>query len=341
MTDYTEQVLILSSQVEIEKLENFLKKQSLTLEKGIEYAVVLTEESRIVASGAFEGNVLKCIAVDKAYQTLDISARVVTRLVEEELRRGRTHLLVYTKPENGIFFSALGFLPVAEVPDKVLLMDNKSTGVRHYLDKLLSESGKIIPSAAVVLNCNPFTTGHLHLIEYAASMSAKLHIFIVREDKSAFPFAIRHQLVKDGVRHLTNVVVHEGKDYIISNATFPSYFLKDSENVAESQAQLDLTVFGRYIAPALLINKRFVGEEPECEVTSVYNKVMKDLLPSYGIEVVEIPRLRIGRETVSASLVREYIRAGEMESVEMLVPDTTFKFLLSPEAVPIVRDLRS
>lgn len=39
-----------------------------------------------------------------------------------------------------------------------------------------------------------------------------------------------------GVAHLPNVVLHDSGPYIISNATFPSYFLKDEAAVIDGHA---------------------------------------------------------------------------------------------------------
>jgi [citrate (pro-3S)-lyase] ligase len=341
MNDLKEQILILSSQSERSRLESFLKAQDLSLDKNLEYSFALTDEDRIVATGSFEGNILKCIAVDEEYKSLGLSAIVITHLVNELHRRGRTHLFIYTKPANKNIFSELGFYPVAEVDSKVILMENRRDGIQTYLSEITLESGTSVPSAAVIVNCNPFTLGHRYLIEYAASRCEKLHIFVVWEDKSSFPAEIRYRLVKEGVSHLSNVVVHKGKDYIISNATFPSYFLKEYDDLVEIQAKIDLTIFSEYIAQALKIEKRFVGEEPYCEVTSAYNQIMKEMLPPVGIGVEEVPRLSLDGIAISASRVRELIRNGDIPAVKDLVPETTYKFLLSSEAEPIIRNIQS
>ena len=47
------------------------------------------------------------------------------------------------------------------------------------------------------------------------------------------PFGVRKQLVQAGTAHLKNVVLHDSGPYIISNATFPSYFLKDDAAVIQ------------------------------------------------------------------------------------------------------------
>lgn len=107
--------------------------------------------------------------------------------------------------------------------------------------------------AALVMNANPFTLGHQYLVEKAASENDILHLFIVSEDQSLVPFSVRKKLVLEGTAHLKNIIYHESGPYIISNATFPSYFQKDADAVMESHANLDLTIFVRMRRLSVLI----------------------------------------------------------------------------------------
>ena len=102
--------------------------------------------------------------------------------------------------------------------------------IAHYANR--EDEGKT--AGAIVVNCNPFTRGHRYLVEYSAMRCELLYIFVVSEDKSTFPFDIRLELVKQGVADLPNVRVHAGGNYIISSATFPTYFLKQKDDAVES-----------------------------------------------------------------------------------------------------------
>ncbi len=90
-----------------------------------------------------------------------------------------------------------------------------------------------------------------------------------------------------------------------------------------------------------MIKKRFVGKEPYCPVTSVYNEIMKQVLPSHGIEVEEVERLTSSGDAISASRVRSLLADGKMDEVKALVPDTTYAFLVSPEAQSIFDKIRN
>ena len=152
------------------------------------------------------------------------------------------------------------------------------------------------------------------------------------EDASLVPFNVRKRLVIAGTSHLHNVIYHDTGPYIISSATFPSYFQKDDEAVIESHANLDLEVFVR-IAGTLGINARYVGEEPKSLVTGIYNRIMSEKLPEHGIRCVIVPRKTEGGEVISASNVRQAIKENRLE-------ESTYDFFASPEAESVIAKIR-
>ena len=189
-------------------------------------------------------------------------------------------------------------------------------------------------AAAIILNANPFTYGHLYLVEQAAAENDLLHLFVVSEDVSFFPYDIRDRLVREGTAHLKNIVHHATGPYMISQATFPSYFQKDEDAAIRSHAQLDIAVFSR-IAQALSITRRYVGEEQVSRVTRLYNEIMLHDLPLAGIECRVIPRKEREGAPISASTVRRAIQSGSMDALPALVPPTTLAFLQSEESAAI------
>jgi [citrate (pro-3S)-lyase] ligase len=180
---------------------------------------------------------------------------------------------------------------------------------------------------SIVMNCNPFTLGHLYLIEYAASRVDTLYIFVVEEDKSIFPFKDRFDLVKAGTAHLPNVVVVPSGQFIISKTTFQMYFLKETQQNATIDASMDVEIFGQKIASALGITVRFAGEEPLDNITRQYNAAMRSVLPKYGVRFEVIPRKESGDAPISASRVRAFLKEGNFEEIAKLVPTTTLEYL--------------
>ena len=338
---FVEQTIQLNNREERARVEHFLANHSLRLEADVDYSIAIYRQGMVVATGSLAGNLLKCIAVDPEYEGRGIAGRVVSRLVAEAYSRGLLHLFIYTKPENAGKFSQLGFYKITEVPAGVVLMENRPDGITAYLKQLkkYKRSAKMV--ASIVVNCNPFTKGHQYLIEKAARACELLHLFVVWEDRSVFPPEVRYQLVKDGIKHLPNVEVHKGKDYIISNVTFPTYFIKSPDEAVKTQSLLDIKIFAKFIAPALGIKRRYVGTEPDCPVTGRYNQTMKTVLPGYGIEVIELPRLSIKGVVVSASQVRKHLRQRELHLVKELVPEITYNFLRSKDADAVLGKIGS
>lgn len=184
-------------------------------------------------------------------------------------------------------------------------------------------------NGAIVMNCNPFTNGHLYLIEQSAKQVDWLYVFVVSEDKSRFPFHDRFRLVREGVKkRCGNVSVIPSGNLILSAGTFPEYFVKetmDEEVVLDTSS--DVEIFAKYIAPLLNISVRFAGEEPFDAVTRQYNRDMKRVLPQYGMRFVEIPRKTENQEVISASRVRALLAKGDFEGIKHLVPEVTYRYL--------------
>ena len=212
------------------------------------------------------------------------------------------------------------------IADRVLINNKELT---EYLDNLKKyyRSGE---NGAIVMNCNPFTKGHLYLIEEASKKVDNLYVFVVSEDKSYFPFKDRIRLVKEGIKNcVSNVVVFESGQFVLSDITFPEYFTKEvAEDSIRIDTSFDLGIFGKYVAPVLGITKRFAGEEPYDGVTRQYNRDMQRILPQYGIEFICIERKQIenGR-FISASEVRKLWQEGNKEEVRKRVPDSTYHYL--------------
>lgn len=177
----------------------------------------------------------------------------------------------------------------------------------------------------VVMNCNPFTLGHRYLIEQAAKQVERLFVMVVREDCSLFAYAERKAMVEQGVAHLENVTVIDGSEYAISQATFPTYFLKRLDDAADTQMLLDLDLFRRHIAPALGTTVRFVGTEPTDQLTRRYNQLMHEVLA----DVRETVRLEKEGNAVSASRVRKAMEQGDMSTIRQLVPPTTLPYIIA------------
>lgn len=304
----------------------FMRENGLHPGTEADFGTVLYDNGRIAAAACRSRNVLKYFAIAREYRGENLTAVLMTELQKEAFRTGIHHLFLYTHPENDMLFAPYRFYPVAET-DEVLLMENKRNGARDYVQSLpvMAAEGRI---GAIVMHADPFTRGHRYLAETAASQCQQVYVFVLSEERGFFRRDERLQMVRAGCRDLTNVTVYETGPYLVSSATFPDYFLKQSSDRTKAQCALDSEIFIRYFAPHFHITDRYVGTEPDSAVTNAYNEQMKTVLVRDGIRVHELERLRLENgAAVSASAARCAIQAGDTADTQMLLPDTTIQLI--------------
>lgn len=316
----------------------FIEEQGLTFEASYDDLVGVFEGGALVAVGAREREVLKMLAIAPAERGGGLLGAVVTELARRAFAAGHEAPFVFTKPEYVTSFEAMNFSLLASGGRAALLEHGR--GLERYLE---ANRGAVRDGAngAIVVNGNPFTLGHRYLVEEAAREVDTLYVFVVREDRSAFPFDVRLRLVREGTRDLPNVRVLDTSRYAVSAVTFPAYFLKRPGDAAAIQIELDLLLFARRIAPFFHVRRRYFGTEPDCATTRASADGMRRILPAFGIEAVEIARKEAHGVAISASRVRAALRDGRVDGLEDLVPEATAAFLRSDEARGVRERLRA
>lgn len=325
---------------ERKRIDEFLKSFGLMLDTDVEYTAAAKKDDEIVGTCSYAGNVLKCFAVKEEFQREGIAAKLITHVTDMLFDRGIYSTFIFTKPSNKGIFMGLGYNEVFSTAG-VSLLEGGMANVNKYINGMFRKSGvgKGI-KAGLVMNCNPFTLGHRYLIEKASEENEEVVVFIVEEERSLFPFEIRLEIVKQGICDLKNVHAIPGGNYIISSNTFPSYFLRHEDDKLLEYTRLDAGIFGKYIAPAFNINRRYIGTEPYCSVTDKYNNTLVEVLPRYGVEVKLVERLVLNGAAVSASRVRNYIKSDNWKEIRKLVPDSTYSFLNSHDAQEIIKRIK-
>ena len=206
-------------------VDELLAAEGIRRDANLDYTCgMYDDEMNLIATGSCFGNTLRCMAVSHTHQGEGLMNSIVSHLIEVQFSRENTHLFLYTKCDSARFFGDLGFYEIARINGQIVFMENKRTGFSSYLNSLEKQKESAPRIAALVMNANPFTLGHQYLVEKAASENDILHLFIVSEDASLVPFSVRKKLVMEGTAHLKNIRYHDSGPYIISNATFPSYF---------------------------------------------------------------------------------------------------------------------
>lgn len=338
----------------VSEIKKLLNENNLEYENDIEKSIIIRHRGKIIASGSYSENVIKSVVIDTDYQNQGLLNTLVTKLKKSINKNGYDKIFVYTTENSSSKFNNLGFNKIDGIsPYPVLMEDaiedinNFSKNLKYKFEKKINEkfsfkNYKNKNIAALVVNCNPITKGHLYLIEKAAKENDVVVIFVVSEDKSLFSTNIRYKLIKEATKKIKNRILFTGEDYIISHATFPTYFLGKDEQDKKNRlyAELDAKIFGEYFAQPLNINKRYVGKEPYSPMTAAYNKALEKHLPKYGIKVIKVDRKKHKGKAISASTVRKYIKDGKWDLIKPIVPKVTYEFLKNAEAKPIIKKIK-
>jgi [citrate (pro-3S)-lyase] ligase len=314
-------------------VDDLLDESDLWVEKA-DKTVMVTEGDRAIATASLDANVIKMVAVRTDHRGEDLTALMIERLVSNLEQQGIFKHFLFTTPDQEDVFKALMYKKVSQTDD-VILFENSVNPIGKRLDSL----ARTLPvkeglRAAIVMNCNPVTNGHLHLIRTASKQNGDVIIFLVEEDASVFPFEVRRRLLEESVMDYGNVHVLPSTPYIISKATFPTYFLKETTKASRIHRKLDVKIFLDHFVPAFGLDLRYVGEEPLDPSTRLYNEALREVLKD---RLVIVRRIGDDQGVISASRVRALMKAGHLEEVRAIVPPATYRFLESPEGNALFR----
>ena len=317
-------------------LISFLKKHDFEYEYDITYSILVYDEDKLVATSSLANNVMKCFLVIKEYTNQNITNLMFSHLVNYMSQLNIFHYFVYTIPRNELIFTSLNMKTIVMTMNTVLLeggdeINNVLTNLKD--EYALSDNKK----AAVIINANPMTLGHLYLIETASKENKEVLVFVVSEDLSSFPFLDRFEIIKSATSYLKNVTVLPTLSYLVSKITFPKYFLKEDQLIKDEQTLIDVLVYKQYYEKIFNINIRYLGEEPFSFNTNKYNQVLKTYL---GSHVKIIKRKKIGEKIVSASLVRKLLKENNTEEIKKYVPLATYEYLVSEKGQLVVKRIK-
>lgn len=301
---------------------------------------VIREEGRLIATGSRTGNVFKFFGIAPGHQGENLSGVLLNALMAEAYAHGIYHFFIFTMPDRAGQFQGSGFREIIRNEYAALLESgNQSIGdFMADLNRTLGEPrGK---RGAVVMNLNPMTLGHRFLMEEAKKAVDELVIFLVEEDLSVFPFRDRLAILRAEIHDMPGVSAVAGGPYMVSRATFPTYFLKKADEDLPAYTTTDAGIFGKYYAKSLGITERFVGEEPLDPVTAAYNEALAKELGKYGVALQVIPRKEMGGGPISASRVRRLLAEGRTREAMALLPEATRAFLLTTAGKAIIDKIR-
>ena len=316
---------------EKQRIEAFLKEFGLKYEGNVDQTIYMEDENGIIATLSASKYILKCLAVKSEYRSENLALTLVSEMIKRLHTAGIYYYQVFTKPEYREVFLSLGFRPVVE-SGKVALFEGGEGDINSCIQDMrvrmkfglgLDSVGGNSDTACAVINGNPFTLGHLRLVEHIASIHRYVLVFIVQEDSSYFTFKERYAMAYLALKPLRNVLVLPSSEYIVSKSTFPGYFLKTADETTEEYAKCDALIFEKHFMPQLGICKRYVGEET-ADYMRIYNQTLQSVL---GEKLEIIKRFKENGEVVSAGKVRALIKEGKVEEALAFVPRNNYSLL--------------
>ena len=314
---------------EREEVRAFLSSMGLKYRDDAECTLYVENDGRIVGTVSYAANVIMCLAVAEKMRGENLAATLVSEITARLRENQIFGYRVFTKPEYRPLFESMGFRHLVSGEDFVALEGGTSDiekTVRGLVSKVSHELGGIdSDTAAIVMNGNPFTEGHLALCEYALARHNRLLVFVLEEELSEFSFKERFSLAFLATRpYADRLSVLPSTEYVVSRSTFPDYFLHGADEATRAYARYDAEIFKKYFMPALGIRKRYFGSEVS-DYMQIYNSAMTEVLGE-GAEIVK--RVEKNGKAVSAKTVRALINDGKYDEALSLVP-TSCRAVLS------------
>ena len=308
-------------QEEKNAVRDFLVGFDLTFRNDLDYTVYIEDKGEIVGTVSLLGCVIMLLAVDKKMQGENLALKLVDHAISTLRSNGKYGYRVFTKPEYLPLFIDMGFRLLVKT-DRFISLEGGEANIEKKVDglvtKVIMEHGFIdSDTACMVINGNPFTEGHLSLLEHALSKHRKLMLFVLEEDASYFSFKERFSLAFIGTRaYAERVSVLPSTEYIVSKETFPDYFIKEENDKTEAYAEYDALIFKKYFMEKLGIVKRYFGSE-ESAYMQIYNQKMKEVL---GDRAEFVDRFSKNGRVISAKEVRKLIEEGKIDEAMNFIP---------------------
>lgn len=325
---------------EVEEIKAFLKIFNVDFDFP-DKTYVIRVDGDIIATGSASGNILKYFFAKCTYSGQGAIGIIYNSLLEYMIQMGYSSYFIFTTPNNKTIFESLGLNEVFST-DRVILLEGGFYNYNNWIDKVKKIVGeKRGKRGAIIVNCNPMTLGHKYLITKALEEVDELLIFVVEEDLSIFPFEARYNILVNEFKLDKRVKILKGGPYIISRGTFPTYFIKQKDEMLEIYTELDAKIFAKKIAKDLDIEIRFLGSEPKDIVTLAYNESLKEILENEDIDVKIITRIESDNRPISASYVRALLKTGKIDNAYMLLPNSTIEFLKSELGIDVINRIKS
>jgi len=315
---------------EIAKVTSFLQDNGLKFDADITETLYIEDDNELIASISRSSYIIKCLAVKSDRRGENLAGIILSELLQDMRQEGINYFQVFTKSEYIFVFESMGFRLLAKTTRVAILeagesrIAEKMAEIKIQIERRLKTSILNRNIGAIVVNCNPMTKGHYQLILDSAVNHDLFLVFVVEEDQSVFDFEERFAFVRNALKDQEQIMVLPSTKYMVSQLTFPSYFLKTIDEAEYEHAMLDAIIFRDHFLKDLNIAKRYIGTETE-PVMTAYNKILKDILND---AIVERERFCLDNTVISASIVRKLIFMDRIDEACKFIPEQNRELFL-------------
>lgn len=312
--------------------EEKIKVKAFLLDKGLDpyqeifnndvKTLYIEKDTRIIGTVSCESYIIKWLAIDENYQGENLVNELISNIINYLHQIKCFYYQVFTKCYYEEIFHSLNFKTIAKTKQVVLLeagitdINNEIEKIQRQINYQLVITPGVTDVASIVMNANPFTNGHLALVEKAVSEHQYVIVWLLETDKSLFSYEERLAMTYLACRKYERVIVLPSTKYIISTSTFPSYFIKDINELTKETALLDAIIFKEYFMNKLGIMVRYVGDENE-PLMVLYNDTLKEIL---GNKLIIAERTKQNNVIISASLVRNLLKQNKLDEALSYIP---------------------
>ncbi len=309
--------LPLCSRADQQLAQRLLESNNLRFETNFHDLIGIFKDGALIGCGARRGRVLKMLVVADEYRGEGLVGDLLVELMRLGREAGEQGFFIFTRHCAVNSFGWLGFKPLAEYGGITWL--EHGSEIRQYLAQraALARPGH---NAAVLTDADPFTLGHLRLVERAAAEADTVYVVVRADGPHWLPLPTRLELVRQSVAHLANAVVTDTGPYRLPADRFPGYFLRPGDDAVHIRIGLEEHAFGRHLAAPFNIRTRVVGIEPPLLTAQGYHALLRPHLARWKIDLLEIGPSIPRDWWIDTQQVRQALREGKHAALATVLP---------------------
>jgi hypothetical protein len=182
------------------------------------------------------------------------------------------------------------------------------------------------------MSCNPFTSGHRHLVEVGSKLFDYFVVFLMQEGINlVFDKTECENLARIGVEDLENVIVVPMSDVFSYQTYWAEYndvALRHSKNLVGLNTYELLNIVGKAFK-RINVQHFLCGIETNDNITHQHIVQAKTVFPQNDINVITIPRKKMANNmlSISGTQCREYLKTQQYDKLNGFLQPQVLKYI--------------